>query len=786
MLNNNRIGYLHFWCQKVLPLVYDNSLSYYEVLLKIRKKLNEVIEFTNDIPEYIDQKFIEAFDEDHLKELISEVFRTIEDAITANNEGTNTHFSTDYSKGTLIWHDNKLYKVKHDVDDGDTIVVNGNVELVNFADMFAEFISEIKGNFTTNDDGLRETSSADRPIHDLVWLGGILYEVTKPIAEGNAYIYSGTNQNVKPTNLDDIYDYLLDLISSEIDAREQADIQIGEDLDAEVRAREEADTQIGEDLGAETTAREEADTEINGKIGTLASLSTTDKTDLVSAINEVNATGGGAIAKIGDLANLVTTAKSNVVNAINETFTINEYQDVVGVKEFGAKCDGVTDDSDALISAINACEGKVLVINGDMKVSKPIPITHPIIIRGNSHTIYTASTFSTAGGLINERQVFLINGANSVKIENLTINCINTANINTGILINNSSKVEINGVNIYDTLGVAVWIRADNQYISLAHCYAYHCDKNVRLNGGGAFHIALGGGGTTNHFVYINECVAKSCGNAGFCTYDADHVVITGCSAIDMQGGPNGREWEVGDGFMLGSNTIIANCFATQIMNAAYYVTGDNNMLIGCNATNCAGMAIDLYTGARTAYDNTIIGLTVNNCGQTPHLDMYPTSTLIAGTKQYRMIMSDINICGGGNNSAPVNAIALDEPAECMISNVRMTDIANINDGIQFGGGQNGNIVQNCKIQGNVNIAQYNQWTVLRNIDNQKPYEDITFTNTEWNNHTHHDVMAYIGGTPTAVYVNNYLVGDARCVYVPHNGKLGVTGSNIEAKIIKL
>lgn len=41
---------LRFWCQKVLPLVYDDSLSYYEVLGKLTAKLNEVIAaFNNEI-----------------------------------------------------------------------------------------------------------------------------------------------------------------------------------------------------------------------------------------------------------------------------------------------------------------------------------------------------------------------------------------------------------------------------------------------------------------------------------------------------------------------------------------------------------------------------------------------------------------------------------------------------------------------------------------------------------------------------------------------------------------
>ena len=294
-MTNNRIGYLYFWCQKILPLVYSDSLSYYEVLCKVRKKLNEVIENVNAIPEYIDEKVKESFDDEHLSELISEVFRTIEDAISANNEGTNTNFSQDYPTiGTLLWHDNKLYKTKHPIDRGDLIIPDSNVELVNFADMFNDFITEVKTAFTSNDDGGRETSSTDRPEHDLVWLNNVLYEVTKPISEGNAYIYSGVNQNVKETTLDDIYEYLLGLIDNEatarseaddaldtaiglldekidgeITAREDADREISGNLADEVSAREEGDRQLGLDLGTETTAREEADTQLAGDIADL-------------------------------------------------------------------------------------------------------------------------------------------------------------------------------------------------------------------------------------------------------------------------------------------------------------------------------------------------------------------------------------------------------------------------------------------------------------------------------------------------------------------------------------
>ena len=39
--NTNTIRPFRFWCQKVLPAVYDDSLSYYESLCKLYKLINE-------------------------------------------------------------------------------------------------------------------------------------------------------------------------------------------------------------------------------------------------------------------------------------------------------------------------------------------------------------------------------------------------------------------------------------------------------------------------------------------------------------------------------------------------------------------------------------------------------------------------------------------------------------------------------------------------------------------------------------------------------------------------
>lgn len=56
---------LRMWCYKVLPLVYDDSLSYYEVLCKLKAKINEMIGVIDDIPEavkaYLDTDDFKAY-----------------------------------------------------------------------------------------------------------------------------------------------------------------------------------------------------------------------------------------------------------------------------------------------------------------------------------------------------------------------------------------------------------------------------------------------------------------------------------------------------------------------------------------------------------------------------------------------------------------------------------------------------------------------------------------------------------------------------------------------------
>lgn len=75
-----------FWCQKVLPLVYDDSLSYYEILCKVVDYINNMIEnqkeFSEELAELkselgVVQKWIDDFDTSYIEKVVREYLATM-------------------------------------------------------------------------------------------------------------------------------------------------------------------------------------------------------------------------------------------------------------------------------------------------------------------------------------------------------------------------------------------------------------------------------------------------------------------------------------------------------------------------------------------------------------------------------------------------------------------------------------------------------------------------------------------------------------------------------------
>jgi hypothetical protein len=89
-----------------------------------------------------------------------------------------------------------------------------------------------------------------------------------------------------------------------------------EKLDTAIKTEETARVAGDDALDGRVTTLEE---QVNGKIGELDDLLTTDKTNLVAAINEIQTEIGHTVEN--NLADLQTEVKTNIVNAINEVQT---------------------------------------------------------------------------------------------------------------------------------------------------------------------------------------------------------------------------------------------------------------------------------------------------------------------------------------------------------------------------------------------------------------------------------------------------------------------------------
>lgn len=94
-MSNCDRDFFRFWCYKVLPLVYDDSLSYYEILCKMVTYINNLIEtdkLQNDEIEKLKQdlqtvqNWINNFDTSYAESIIAQYLATMI-FVTISDEG---------------------------------------------------------------------------------------------------------------------------------------------------------------------------------------------------------------------------------------------------------------------------------------------------------------------------------------------------------------------------------------------------------------------------------------------------------------------------------------------------------------------------------------------------------------------------------------------------------------------------------------------------------------------------------------------------------------------------
>lgn len=120
---------LRYWCQKVLPLVYDDSLSYYELLNKVATKVNEMINQVNELPEMVDAAVKEQLDDGTVEAIVAEILtkdfflnvkRPPEGVTAAKGDGA--------TNDTTAFNEALAYAAEHDlailIPEGDYVITS--------------------------------------------------------------------------------------------------------------------------------------------------------------------------------------------------------------------------------------------------------------------------------------------------------------------------------------------------------------------------------------------------------------------------------------------------------------------------------------------------------------------------------------------------------------------------------------------------------------------------------------------------------------------------------------
>lgn len=277
----NRLAPLNFryYCQKVLPAVYDESLSYYELLCKLTAKVNELIATDNvqndaltqltklvtnlqsyvthyfdnlDVQTEINNKLDQMAQDDQLTQIIEQFlgtinffgFQTKADLKAAQNLAAGGFVKTMGSESYQTGDGNYYYiraKTQSDVPDDNTLVA-----LTNLTTLIAEKIPDY-------------------------WLNTLNTTVTT--LSNNVGTLSSLNTDEKSSIVGAInwnkskYNELIGDLS-------QLETTINSSVVGSINSLK-SNTNI--DIGRNTT-----------NIGTMTNLNTSNKNDLVSAINEVN------------------------------------------------------------------------------------------------------------------------------------------------------------------------------------------------------------------------------------------------------------------------------------------------------------------------------------------------------------------------------------------------------------------------------------------------------------------------------------------------------------------
>lgn len=429
------------------------------------------------------------------------------------------------------------------------------VVVFNYQDIYNKIMDGVAFN-----DKDKDYATKDLLVNDLVWYAGNLYRVTRAIPTGSKYI-PGTN----------LIAATIESLLARYYGRERT-AQVSNDTvnvsgDYTLTAGGITETASNITLHSTRDMLLDSDGKLTEQIAGNREI-TVDGNDsaLIKGASTVNVTGlrteiyagnktesvtGAYTGKFGS-ASLETGAQTFPIKFPTKTIDLAwiKKSEVTYVTDYGAKGDGVTDDSQAFINAV-ANRGLIIVPPGKYRITKPVTL--------QSNTILTG-----CGG-----SVLLIDGA------------IPTINIwSAGLLYHDVTNIRItnleltlhpnartgSGISIVQNYQENVTIQSAIANIYLDHLYIHDInDRGINTFGGGI-------GSKRKHGypeIYIDRCILERC--KGSIINSSVIVKITNCIIRYNKGG-GGEAVSIDNGCIY---SVISNCTFDQNDGGAGAISTD-------------------------------------------------------------------------------------------------------------------------------------------------------------------------------------------------------------------
>lgn len=429
------------------------------------------------------------------------------------------------------------------------------VVVFNYQDIYNKIMDGVAFN-----DKDKDYATKDLLVNDLVWYAGNLYRVTRAIPTGSKYI-PGTN----------LIATTIESLLAKYYGRERT-AQVSNDTvnvsgDYTLTAGDITETASNITLHSTRDMLLDSDGKFTEQIAGNREI-TVDGNDsaLIKGGSTVNVTGlrteiyaenktesvtGTYAGKFGS-ASLETGAQTFPVKFPTKTIDLAwiKKSEVTYVTDYGAKGDGVTDDSQAFINAV-ANRGLIIVPPGKYRITKPVTL--------QSNTILTG-----CGG-----SVLLIDGA------------VPTINIwSTGLIYHDVTNIRItnleltlhpnarsgSGISIVQNYQENVTMQSAIANIYLDHLYIHDInDRGINTFGGGI-------GSKRKHGypeIYIDKCILERC--KGSIINSSVIVKITNCIIRYNKGG-GGEAVSIDNGCIY---SVISNCTFDQNDGGAGAISTD-------------------------------------------------------------------------------------------------------------------------------------------------------------------------------------------------------------------